>query len=106
MLTSAGVPGRRQVVLPDDRGTPTSQPAGQSVLRSALSTQVGGMVWHGWEQLKKQNHTTWIIAVAGHRAGGSFTLFVSLLCATENRAGNSSGGDKRLAVALHVLRKL
>lgn len=41
----------------------------------------------------------------GHRAEGSFTLFVSLLCETENRAGNRSAGDKRHTVALHVLMK-
>ena len=44
--------------------------------------------------------------MAGHKAGGSFTPFVLLLCATENRAGNSSDGDKRLTVALHILMKL
>lgn len=76
------------------------------MLRSALSTQVADMGQAQEGGMRKQSHTRWITAVAGRRAEGSFTLFVSLLCATENRTGNSSAGDKRHTVALHVLMKL
>ena len=81
LLTSAEVPGRRQVVLPENRGTPTSRPAGQSMLRSALSTQVAGMGWArvgGTEEAKPCN----VDDCCGWPQGGGFfhTVCFTTVC--------------------------